>query len=68
MTPLDDYYGRDERITYLARHVMREAIHMPFAPPIVDVVRTTEYGTRYKIRMTLHTRLCGPLTLRISAW
>ncbi len=32
MTPLDDYYGRDERITYLARHVMREAIHMPFAP------------------------------------
>jgi len=30
----------------------------------VDVVRTTEYGTRYEIRMTLQTPLGTPLTLR----
>jgi hypothetical protein len=29
----------------------------------VDVVRTTEYGTRYEIRMTLQTPLGIPLTL-----
>jgi hypothetical protein len=30
----------------------------------VNVVRTTEYGTRYEIRMTLQTPLGIPLTLR----
>ena len=30
----------------------------------VDVVRTTEYGTPYEIRMTLQTPLDVPLTLR----
>jgi hypothetical protein len=30
----------------------------------VDVVRTTEYGTRYDIRMTLQTPLGLPLTVR----
>ena len=30
----------------------------------VDVVRTTEYGTRYDIRMTLQTPLGVPLTVR----
>ena len=30
----------------------------------VDVVRTTEYGTRYEIRMTLQTPLGMLLTLR----
>jgi hypothetical protein len=30
----------------------------------VDVVRTTEYGTRYEIRMTLQAPLGIPLTLR----
>ncbi len=30
----------------------------------VDVVRTTEYGTRYEIRMTLQTPLGSPLTVR----
>jgi hypothetical protein len=29
----------------------------------VDVVRTTKYGTRYEIRMTLQTPLGIPLTL-----
>jgi hypothetical protein len=30
----------------------------------VDVVRTTEYGTRYEIRMTLQTPLGVPLVVR----
>jgi hypothetical protein len=30
----------------------------------VDVVRTTEYGTRYEIRMTLQTPVGLPLTMR----
>jgi uncharacterized protein DUF6883 len=30
----------------------------------VDVARTTEYGTRYEIRMTLQTPLGVPLTVR----
>jgi hypothetical protein len=30
----------------------------------VDVVRTTEYGTRYEIRMTLQTPVGVPLTVR----
>jgi hypothetical protein len=30
----------------------------------VDVVRTTEYGARYEIRMTLQTPLGVPLTVR----
>jgi hypothetical protein len=30
----------------------------------VDVVRTTEYGTRYEIRMTLQTPRGLPLMLR----
>jgi len=30
----------------------------------VDVVRTTKYGTRYEIRMTLQTPLNVPLTRR----
>jgi uncharacterized protein DUF6883 len=33
----------------------------------VDVVRTTEYGTRYEIRMTLQTPLGVPLT-RQTIW
>lgn len=30
----------------------------------VDIIRTTEYGTRYEIRMTLQTPLNIPLTVR----
>jgi hypothetical protein len=33
----------------------------------VDVVRTTEYGTRYEIRVTLQTPRGVPLTVR-SIW
>jgi hypothetical protein len=32
-----DHYGRDERITYLSRDVMREAIHTPVClPPTME--------------------------------
>jgi len=31
----------------------------------VDIVRPTEYGTRYEIRMTLQTPLGVPFTVRI---